>query len=185
MNLKNAFFVLVFGLFIFLQESLGFAAYVTMARFDINGDGEDEIIRTEGIAGATSIKIYESITSSYFYRPTKEFQIPGKLVQVPDILDLTGDQILDFYFATGSDIGIIFYDTIDEVYKRENEIDQMAGLVSSNKVITDRMRLSTENRESDLYLEMEHKGSSMGHGKGSGLGEVKGSYEGSTQAVTL
>ena len=131
------------------------AAYVTMARFDLNGDGEAEIVRTEGIGEATAIKIYEPLPSSYFYKPAKEFKIPGNLVQIPDVVDLTGDQLLDFYFATGSDIGIIFFDTIEETYKRQNEIDEAMKPVLLSRTLHSQTRLSLEDKESDLYLEIE------------------------------
>lgn len=134
------------------------AAYVAMAHFDINGDGEDEIVRTEGLGDKTSIKIYEKIDNSYFFKPVEEIQVPGNLVQVPEIDDLTGDGIRDLFFATGSDLGIIYYDTVEETYKRQYEInaDLKAPYMGNSGMIQEEQIRA--RAESDILLKMQEEG---------------------------
>lgn len=131
------------------------ASYVTMAQFDINGDGKEEIIRTEGVGEKTAIKIYEGITDSYFYKPAATIFVPGQIVQVPSVSDFTNDGVLDLYFATGSDIGIIYYDIVEQAYKRKNEIDER--LQDPYRVSTDYTgkRQAEDKKESAILLHME------------------------------
>ncbi|MBN1492914.1 MAG: VCBS repeat-containing protein [Candidatus Omnitrophica bacterium] len=148
-----------------LMVSCSEAAYVAMAEFDINGDGHDEIIRTEGTGEDTSIKIYEKIRDSYFFKPAEVIKVSGNLVQVPEVADFTGDAILDLYFATGSDLGIIYYDTVEETYRRQYEVnDDLATpyLGDSRSAQEDRSRAQAE---SDIYLKMqrESSGDDSGH----------------------
>jgi len=159
MRSKKAFFVFfVFILSFLVLSSPTWATFVTMATFDINGDGKDEIIRTEGVAGETTVKIYESIEKSYFFKPVEELKISGNLVQVPDVLDVTGDALLDLYFATGSDIGVIYYDTVSDQYKRENEIAGQPQEQSRFVQKANEKRLLLQDAESDLYMNLEKEG---------------------------
>jgi hypothetical protein len=141
----------------FVVISSAFAAYVAMAQFDINGDGEDEIVRTEGMGDRTSIKIYEKIDNSYFFKPVEDMQVPGNLVQVPEIEDLTGDGIRDLFFATGSDLGIIYYDTVEEAYKRQYEVnaDLKVPYMGNSGMIQEEQ--TKARAESDLLLKMQNE----------------------------
>jgi hypothetical protein len=141
----------------FVMVSSACAAYVAMAQFDINGDGEEEIVRTEGMGDRTSIKIYEKIDNSYFFKPVEEIQVPGNLVQVPEIDDLTGDGIRDLFFATGSDLGIIYYDTVEEAYKRQYEVnaDLKAPYMGNPGMIQEEQ--TKARAESDILLQMQNE----------------------------
>jgi hypothetical protein len=133
------------------------AAYVAMAQFDINGDGEEEIVRTEGMGDRTSIKIYEKIDNSYFFKPVEEIQVPGNLVQVPEIDDLTGDGIRDLFFATGSDLGIVYYDTVEEAYKRQYEVnaDLKTPYMGNSGMVQEEQ--TKARAESDILLQMQNE----------------------------
>ena len=136
------------------------AAYVTLAQFDINGDGTDEIVRTEGEADTTHIRIYERLPQSYFFKPAADIDVAGNLVQVPQVSDLTGDKLLDLYFATGSDVGIIYYDTVDRQYKRQNEIESIPQAAVQTRKMHEMLNpVSQENQtnhdESDRLLALE------------------------------
>ncbi|MFC1808636.1 FG-GAP repeat domain-containing protein [Candidatus Omnitrophota bacterium] len=131
------------------------AAYVAMAEFDINGDGQDEIIRTEGNGDVTTIKIYQKIQKSYFFKPIETITVQGNLVQVPEVTDLTGDGLLDLYFATGSDLGVVYYDTIEEEYKRKYEINEQLRdphLITTHAIEQKQIK---GKAESEIFLKMQ------------------------------
>jgi len=99
------------------------AGQVTMSSFDFDDDGCDEIIRTDEKNAHTNIKIYKRIDNSFFYSPSQEFRAIGRLVQVPEIIDINKDGRMDYYFATGSDMGVIYYDQTQDQFIRTNEFD--------------------------------------------------------------
>jgi len=139
----------------FIPFSSAFAAYVSMAEFDINGDGQDEIVRAEGTGEGTSIKIYEKIENSYFFKPAEDIAVPGNLVQAPDIKDVTGDNILDFFFATGSDLGIIYYDTVEGEYRRQYEVNgNIEAPYMADPVIMMEKQVKAR-AESDILLQLQ------------------------------
>lgn len=132
-----------------------YAAYVTMSQFDINGDGVDDIVRTEGQGDETAIKIYAKIENSYFFQPISEIKIAGNLVQVPNVADFTGDNVCDLYFATGADIGIIYYDMVENTFKRENEINQQLRDPYLASATGQKQHVLQGKSESDIFLQME------------------------------
>jgi len=99
------------------------AGQVTMATYDFDSDYIDEIIRTDEKDGTTVIRIYKRIEDSFFYKPFQEFDVSGRLVQVPEIVDVNSDGLKDYFFATGSDMGIIYYDIPQEKFIRTNNFD--------------------------------------------------------------
>jgi len=137
------------------------AGYVTMAQVDLNDDGSEDIVRSEEQGDGTVFRIYERIPSSYFFRPTHHITVSGKLVQVPDIGDFTNDGLPDIYFATGADIGIIYYDTVEQIFKRENEVNetvQQVYTIDSAAKQKEHMRASDE---SDFLLQLEQEQPAM------------------------
>jgi len=122
----------MFKYIIFLFSSLIFfalfgaslhAAQVTMASYDFDGDYVDEIIRTDERNGATIIRIYKRIPDSFFCKPFQQFEVSGRLVQVPEIVDVNHDGMKDYFFATGSDMGILYYDILSDTFLRTNDFN--------------------------------------------------------------
>jgi hypothetical protein len=120
---KTFLFISVFLLLICFAFSKADAGQVTMATYDFNDDGVDEIIRTDEQDAETFIRIYEKIDDSFFYVPLQTFRANGRLVQVPEIIDINKDGQLDYYFATGSDMGVIYYDHVLAEFVRTNDFD--------------------------------------------------------------
>jgi len=147
--------IITLFLCVFLGLSSVHAAYVAMSQFDINGDGNEEIVRAEGMGDTTAIRIYEKIDNSYFFKPVEVINVQGNLVQVPEVADFTGDAILDLFFATGSDLGIIYYDTVEEEYRREYEVnaDIASAYIGSSQVHQDTIKQA--QAESDILLKMQ------------------------------
>lgn len=123
------------------------AGQVTMASFDFDGDSYDEIIRTDEENGKTYIRVYKKLENSYFYGPFQEFVVSGRLVQVPEIQDINKDGQMDYFFATGSDMGVLYFDIIQERFQRTNQfdfnaVDAARGSNPANSVPSERSRLS-------------------------------------------
>jgi len=118
-KLLIVFSLLINGLFITYVE----AGQVTMASYDFDSDYIEEIIRTDEKEGMTVVRIYKRIEDSFFYKPFQSFDISGRLVQVPEIVDVNSDGMKDYFFATGSDMGVIYYDVPSKEFKRTNNFD--------------------------------------------------------------
>jgi len=99
------------------------AGQVTMAAYDFDDDSYEEIIRTDEKEGVTFIRIYKRISGSYFYEPFQQFKLTGRLVQVPEILDVNKDGLNDYFFATGTDMGVLYYDIIKDTFVQTNSFD--------------------------------------------------------------
>ena len=112
---------LLLGVGLLLALNVEAAHQVTMASYDFDGDYVDEIIRTDESNGSTVIRIYKRIDDSFFYKPIQTFKVLGRLVQVPEIVDVNGDGSMDYFFAAGSDMGIIYYDIFREKFERTND----------------------------------------------------------------
>ena len=123
----NVFKLTVYSIIVLISilafADISSAGQVTIASYDFDEDHVDEIIRTDEDSGSTYIRIYKKIDQSYFYRPFQIFSIPGRLVQVPEIIDVNDDGLKDYFFATGTDMGVLYYDFVGEQFKRSNALD--------------------------------------------------------------
>lgn len=140
------------------------AGQVTMASFDFDDDSYDEIIRTDEENGKTYIRVYKKLDNSYFYGPFQEFVVPGRLVQVPEIQDINKDGQMDYFFATGSDMGVLYFDIIQQRFQRTNQfdfnaVDAARGSDAQGSVSSEQSRLSDiqesleTTKEADYELE--------------------------------
>jgi len=103
--------------------SPSFAGQVTMAAYDFNGDGYDDIIRTDEDDEGTSIRVYARIEGSFFCKPVFVSVVPGRLMQVPEVIDVNKDGRKEYFFVTGEERGIIYYDYKDNEYKKTASFD--------------------------------------------------------------
>lgn len=97
------------------------AGQVSMASYDFDGDLYDEIIRTDEDNGTTFIRIYSRVENTYFYKPVQVFEAIGRLVQVPEIVDVNKDGTKEYFYATGADMGIIYYHPGLDSYEKTND----------------------------------------------------------------
>ncbi|MBU1864009.1 MAG: hypothetical protein KKH94_10135 [Candidatus Omnitrophica bacterium] len=130
------------------------AGQVTMAAYDFDGDYIDEIVRTDEQEAGTIIKIYKRIENSIFYKPLKTIEVPGKLVQVPEIADINGDGMKEYFYATGMDTGIIYYDVISETFLTTNDFNFDAAVLETQK--NEDAYLLDED-DADAQLKMDSK----------------------------
>ena len=175
--LKRCVFILMIAMswvFVPMLE----AGQVTMAAYDFDADYIDEIIRTDEEGGETVIRIYKRIEDSFFYKPLQKFGVSGRLVQVPEIVDVNSDGSKDYFFATGSDMGIIYYDVVLEKFIRTNNFDfeiswpDEEGVEKAILFKEDASSQESDTKEKDLNAEV--KGSMTG--QRSSTTEKKGSY---------
>lgn len=113
----------VISAFFFLAlVSVSIAGQVTMASYDFDGDGIDELVRTDEDADLqTNIRFYSRMDDSFFYKPTAVFKVSGRIVQVPEIADVNKDGNLEFFFSTGSDMGVIYFEPLTGEFVRTND----------------------------------------------------------------
>ena len=128
------------------------AGQVTIASFDFDGDYIDEVIRSDDHEGITTIKIYKRLKESYFLKPCEEFEVPGRLVQVPDFIDVNNDGMKDYFFATGSMRGVIYYNQIDKKFYRTSSFDFDAGVPGEKEREVNEVR-HEEDEEKTIYSE--------------------------------
>jgi hypothetical protein len=143
MSIKSILIIIVIvGIFFFAHMLHAQAGQVTMAAFDFDDDSYDEIIRTDEQDGKTYIRIYKKLENSYFYAPFQDFAVPGRLVQVPEIHDVNKDGQMNYFFATGSDMGVLYFDIIQERFIKTNQLDFDAFGVDSES--SDLRRIETD-----------------------------------------
>jgi hypothetical protein len=118
--------------FFFVSSAYSIAGQVTIAAYDFDEDSFDEIIRTDEYEGLTNIRVYKRIEDSYFYAPFQQFKVSGRLVQVPEIMDVNKDGMKDYFFATGTDMGVLYFDVIKGKFNYTNDLNFNAVLDTSS-----------------------------------------------------
>ncbi len=148
---KYIFTILIF-FFLFVQFL--FAGQVSMALYDFDGDGTDEIVRSDELKGNTFIRFYKRIKDSYFYSPWQVFKVKGRLVQVPEIEDINSDGQKEYFFATGADIGIIYYSPVLKKLVETNSYEFDPFIPGSDNACNNR-KLTKKREEYDAQINKE------------------------------